>query len=149
MPELSFVPVRDSKMQGIPKGAQEFNFGGASSLRHITLFSGQSKSTWERGIVDFDVSELAGTAVLTAKLVREIAMLSNGGHQAKLSRCTRPGTWVEGQVTWLEYKNGSDWTTGGGDLDDGGPPARHPEQDRDDGADCKHDLGGRDLAHQV
>lgn len=123
MPEQTFLPVRDSKMQGIPEFAQALNYGGAPTLRHVVLYAGGGKSTWERTIVDFDVAEISEAKILGAKLVREITLLSNGGHQARLSRCTRPGEWVESEVTWLRYKAGADWTDNGGDFDDTGPPA--------------------------
>ena len=124
MPEEAFLPIRDSKMQGIPEFAQALNYGGAPTLRHIVLYAGGGKSTWERTIVDFDVSELAQATIIAAKLVREISILSGGdGTEAKLSRCTRPGEWVESEVTWLRYKAGADWTANGGDFDDTGPPA--------------------------
>ena len=123
MPEEAFLPIRDSKMQGIPEFAQALNYGGAPTLRHIVLYAGGGKSTWERTIVDFDVAQISEAKILGAKLVREITLLSNGGHQAKLSRCTRPGEWVESEVTWLRYKAGADWTDNGGDFDDTGPPA--------------------------
>ena len=29
MPERTFLPIRDSKMQGAPEFAQELNYGGA------------------------------------------------------------------------------------------------------------------------
>ncbi len=99
MPELSFAPVRDSKLQGVPVSGQQFNYGNGLTMRHIILFAGSDKSTWERSIVEFDVSQLAGATVLTAKLVREITSVANPGHEAKVSRCTRPGAWVENQVT--------------------------------------------------
>ncbi len=124
MPELTLLPVRDSKMQGTPEFAQELNYGSATSLRHIVLYSGETKTAWERTIVDFDVSELAEATIIAAKLVREITSVASGaGPEAKLSRCTRAGEWVESQVTWLQYETGADWTDGGGDLDDTGPPA--------------------------
>jgi hypothetical protein len=123
MPELTFAPVRDSKLQAVPEAAQQFNYGNVPALRHIILFAGEDKSTWERSIVEFDVFQLAGATVLAAKLVREITSLSNEGHQARISRCTRPGAWVESEVTWLRYRASSNWTVGGGDFDDGGPPA--------------------------
>ncbi len=124
MPELSFLPVRDSKMQGAPDFAQELNYGSAPSLRHIILYSGETKTTWERTIVDFDVSELTESITISAKLVREIFSLASGdGPSAKISRCTRAGEWVESEVTWLRYKAGADWTDNGGDFDDTGPPA--------------------------
>ena len=122
MPEKTFLPVRDSKMQGAPEFAKVINYGGAPNLRHIVLYAGGNKSAWERTIVDFDVVEIDGAKILGASLVRDISLLSNGGHQAKLSRCTRPGEWIEGEVTWLRYKTGSDWTNEGGDFDDTGPP---------------------------
>ncbi len=124
MPEQTFLPVRDSKMQGAPDFAQGLNYGGALSLRHLVLYSGETKTTWERTIVDFDVSELAQVTIIAAKLVREISILSGGdGPEAKLARCTRAGEWVESKVTWLRYKAGADWTDSGGDFDDTGPPA--------------------------
>ena len=124
MPELTFLPVRDSKMQGTPEFAKQLNYGSALTLRHIVLYSGETKTTWERTIVDFDVSGLAGATIIAAKLVREItSVVSGAGPEAKLSRCTRAGEWVESEVTWLRYKSGADWTIVGGDFDDTGPPA--------------------------
>ncbi len=124
MAELTFLPVRDSRMQGAPEFAHEANYGSAPTLRHVVLYAGGSKSTWERTIVDFDVSELAEATIIAAKLVREITSAGSGnGPEAKLSRCTRAGEWVESQVTWLRYKSGADWTKAGGDFDDTGPPA--------------------------
>lgn len=124
MPELTFLPARDSKMQGVPEFAQELNYGSAPRLRHIVLYSGETKTTWERTIVDFDVSELAEATIISAKLVREITSLISGeGPEAKLSRCTRAGEWVEGEATWLQYKTGAAWSNVGGDFDDAGPPA--------------------------
>ena len=124
MPELTFLPVRDSKMQGAPEFAQVLNYGSSPSLRHLVLYSGETKTTWERAIVDFDVSELAQATIIAAKLVREISSLSSSdGPEAKLSRCTRAGEWVESKVTWLRYKADTDWTDSGGDFDDTGPPA--------------------------
>lgn len=124
MPERTFLPIRDSKMQGAPEFAQELNYGGAQALRHIVLYAGETKTTWERAIVDFDVSELAKATIIAAKLVRDISSLASGdGPEAKLSRCTRSGAWVESEVTWLSYTSGADWTNAGGDFDDTGPPA--------------------------
>ncbi len=124
MPESTFLPVRDSRMQGTPEFAQALNYGSAPSLRHILLYSGETKTAWERTIVDFDVSELSTAAIIAAKLVRQITgVVSGNGPEAKLSRCTRAGEWVESQVTWLRYKSGADWTGAGGDFDDTGPPA--------------------------
>lgn len=123
MVEQSFLPVRDSKIQGTPEFAKSFNYGSAPSLRHVVLYNGGDKTTWERTIVDFDLSALAGKQLVAAKLVREIVNLpSASGPAAKLSRCTRPGAWVESQVSWLNYKAGSAWTDEGGDFDDTGPP---------------------------
>ena len=124
MPEQTFLPVRDSKLQGAPEFAQELNYGSALKLRHVILYSGETKTTWERTIVDFDVSELAEATIIAAKLVRDITSLATGdGPEAKLSRCTRAGDWVESEATWLLYKSGVAWTDGGGDFDDTGPPA--------------------------
>ena len=124
MPELTFLPIRDSKMQGIPEFAQQLNYGSVTTLRHVVLYSGDTKTTWERTIVDFAVSGLAGATIIAAKLVREItSVVSGAGPEAKLSRCTRAGNWVESQVTWLIYSSGNDWTSAGGDFDDIGPPA--------------------------
>lgn len=122
MAELTFLPVRDSKLTGLPEFTQSFNYGGASKLRHIVLYSGSNKTTWERTIVEFDVSDLAGAALSSAKLVRNVISVTSIGTQTELIRCTRPGEWVESQVTWLQYKIGAVWTNEGGDFDETGPP---------------------------
>ena len=141
MPERTFLPIRDSKMQGAPEFAQDLNYGGAQALRHIVLYSGETKTTWERAIVDFDVSELAKATIIAAKLVRDISSLASGaGPEAHLSRCTRAGDWVESQVTWLRYKSGADWTDAGGDFDDTGPPAALTYNEPT--AAGEHEIGG-------
>ena len=141
MPELTFLPIRDSKMQGTPEFAQSLNYGSAPSLRHIVLYSGETKTTWERTIVDFVVSALAEATIIAAKLIREISSLASGaGPEAHLSRCTRAGDWVESQVTWLRYKSGADWTDEGGDFDDTGPPAALTYDEPT--ATGEHEIGG-------
>ena len=141
MPELTFLPVRDSKMQGIPEFGHWLNYGAALNLRHVVLYSGETKATWERTIVEFDVSELAAATIIAAKLLREISSLPGGGGQAaKLSRCTRGGEWVESEVTWLLYKSGANWTANGGDFDDTGPPAALPYDEPT--ATGEHEIGG-------
>lgn len=110
-------------MSGTPRFAQSINYGGGITLRHIVLYAGEDKSSWDRTIVEFDVAGINGAKILGAKLVREITSLANGGHLAILSRCTRPDEWIESEVTWLSYKTGAGWITNGGDIDDAGPPA--------------------------
>ena len=99
------------------------NFGAAPYAIHDVFYVGGAKIQWRRGIGNFDVSELAGATIDSAKLVRGVLYLVNGGYQAILSRCTRPADWAEHEVTWEQYRAGVPWTIVGGDFDDTGPPA--------------------------
>lgn len=117
----SFEAVADSY---INKLLETDNFGSDTFVRHGPIYGGGDKATLERGIVNFDVSSLAGATINSAKMVREIWSIANGGQGGQLSRCTRPAGWVESEVTWLEYSNGNAWTEAGGDFDDTGPPAK-------------------------
>ncbi len=120
MPSLTVVASIDSYITPVQPNA---NFGADTSVIHGVLYAGANKVQWRRGIGNFNVSALVGAVVLSAKLVREVtSVIGAGGVLARLSRCTRPADWVETQVTWNNYRNGSPWTNGGGDFDDATPP---------------------------
>ena len=108
MPELSFLPARDSKIQGAPEFARILNYGNTTSLRHIVLYNGGGKTTWERTIVDFDISALPEGKLIAAKLVRDISSLSSAAAPAaKLSRCTRPN---ERRAGWRRFGSIPTWS---------------------------------------
>lgn len=120
MAELTVEADRDSYMDLV---GPTVNYGGNSAIQLGKQFIGESKSRLDRAIGNFNVDELAGAIINSAKLVREIVTVTNGGVDATLSRCTRPADWVELEVTWDDYRSGNAWTGGGGDFDDTGPPA--------------------------
>ncbi len=73
-----------------------------------------------RGILDFDFSALDDTAVIESAYL-DLYYFDNSigvdpvGETVEVNRLTRTD-WVEGEVTWNNYKNGSSWTTAGGDF---------------------------------
>jgi hypothetical protein len=71
MPEQTFLPARDSRMSGAPEIAHSINYGSSTAVRHVVLYSGENKSSWDRTIVEFNVVELTGAQIIDAKLVRE------------------------------------------------------------------------------
>ena len=78
-----------------------------------------------RVIGNFDVGIVAASTINAVSLFREISLISGPGSAAAfISRCTRPADWVEGEVTWDDYKSSTAWTDAGGDFDDTGPPAK-------------------------
>ena len=123
MAELTREVDIDSMMGALPAAFKDVNFGAYIYIRHGVTYDGGTKSQWYRGIANFDVSDLAGAQINSAKLVREVWSLVNGGVLGKISRCTRPANWTEDGVTWNKYDGTSAWTAEGGDFDDGGPPA--------------------------
>lgn len=119
MAELTVEPVRDTYLSGVSKNA---NYGAGQYSQARIVYVGDTKAAWERALGEFDVSELAGATIGSAKLVRHVWSLpGGGGHDAVLTRCSRPGEWVESQVSWNQYKSGATWTTEGGDVDDNVP----------------------------
>lgn len=121
METITIPAARDSYLSQVQDTT---NFGAGTFVVHDVMYAGGTKTQWRRGIVNFDVSALAGGAqIIAAKLVRELTVIVNPGRQAILSRCTRPADWLENEVTWTWYRVGAAWTHGGGDYDDAGPPA--------------------------
>ena len=120
MPELTFGAVSDASMN---QRKPNQNYGANVALTHQVSYDVVGKTAWYRTIGNFDVSVLAGATINAAKLVRELFSLTNGGQEAKLSRCTRPSEWTEGGVTWNRYDGVNDWSNVGGDHDETGPPA--------------------------
>ena len=120
MAENAYVPVRDSILNlQFPND----NYGATDQVRLGTVYGGGVKTVLERGMADFDVSDLAGETVLHAELVRYVFdVVGAGGFAARIARCTRPGTWVESEVTWNNYKAGTPWTAPGGDFTNTDPP---------------------------
>ncbi len=97
---------------------EDLNAGASISIAIGTFFSGETKLAIDRPIVNFDVSSIATATINSAKLVREVWSVTNGGFSAKLSRCTRPSTWVELNSTWNDYDAPISWSSVGGDFDD-------------------------------
>lgn len=121
MATLTAEAAIDSLMeQTDPDGSH----GSLSFSQHAIVYLGEDKLTWRRAIGNFDISELAGSTIDGARLVRDLYGISSGGQNAVLSRCTRPEDWSESGVTWNSYAPGQPWTAGGGDFDDAGPPAK-------------------------
>ena len=120
MPEITYEPEDDASMSGINPDS---NYGAGTSLWVGVAYFGGNKSDFFRAIMDFDVSDLAGETIVTARLERYVYdIIGEAGATAQIMRCTRPGDWVESQVTWNNYKTGSSWTAGGGDVDVSNPP---------------------------
>lgn len=101
----------------------DLNYGAQQFVADEVFYSALLKMALFRGIGDFDVSSLAAHTINSAQLERQVTVLANPGQSAILSRCTRPGSWTEGGVTWNDYDGVNPWTAGGGDFDDTGPPA--------------------------
>ena len=120
MPQLIVEAVIDSIMN---QKRPNDNYGANVAITHQLTYDFTGKTAWYRGIGNFDVSALAGATIVDAKLVRELYSISNGGKDAKVSRCTRPAQWTENGVTWFKYDGVNNWTNEGGDKDDIGPPA--------------------------
>lgn len=58
----------------------------------------------------------AGATINSATLDLYIKTATSPGYSTRFYRCTRTD-WVEGEVTWNNYKTGNAWTSGGGDVD--------------------------------
>jgi hypothetical protein len=121
MTQLSVYPTIDSTMD---YGSPDTNFGQSSTIGQGVTIAGGQKSAVRRAIVNFDVSAVPVSAVIThARLVRNIATADASQHSVRIARCTRPTQWTESGVTWNKYDGVSNWITGGGEHDDITPAA--------------------------
>ncbi len=119
MAELSAAAVIDAM---ISQPSPDTNYGANGTCELNIFYLGQTKTGWTRVVANFDVSAIpAGSVISSAKLVRYFNSTSPGGNDEKISRCKRPADWVEGEVTWNDYKLSAPWTNGGGDYDDASP----------------------------
>ncbi len=134
---------RNPDVKAYSPGSITINSGGSSTLtvqpssadsymRDGTLSSnnhGAQTSIWlknsivsynRRGILGFDFSELDDSVVIESAYL-DLYYYNNSigddpvGETVEVNRLTQTG-WVEGEVTWNNYKNGTPWTTGGGDF---------------------------------
>jgi len=87
------------------------------------LFSGGSKTSIERAILNFDVSALSGLDYSGAVLHRNIEnVIDGGGDLMQIARCTRPNDVHRtgaARTDWVEYDHGTPnaWTSSGGGGD--------------------------------
>ncbi len=101
--------IRDGRSSGNNNGAQ-------ASIWLKNSIVGYNR----RGILDFNFSVLDDTAVIESAYL-DLYYFDNNigvdpvGETVEVNRVTRTD-WVEGEVTWNNYKNGSAWTTAGGDF---------------------------------
>ncbi len=117
MPTWSVVADIDSFLYNQSPDA---NYGSAENFNTTVIIIGGSKTVWQRGILNFDLSSFPGDVAdfTAAKLTVDLIGVQNTGEQVDFERCTRPADWVESEVTWNEYSSGNSWTAAGGDKTD-------------------------------
>ena len=96
---------------------KDTNFGSGSHATGLIFIAG-AKAAWWRTLYKFDLSAFPGNVddILHAKLT--LFVYQNSGEKS-LMRFERidehADTWVEGEVTWKDYKTSTAWSTQGGD----------------------------------
>lgn len=121
MDEATFVASIDSSMDMVNSST---NYGTFTRLGVGVVISGGSKLVLRRAIGNFNVSSIANATINSAKLVHLVDTTFAGAATGKVSRCARPATWKEHEVTWDRYRTADPgtWTAGGGDSDIVTPP---------------------------
>jgi hypothetical protein len=115
----TFTTTKDSKIQGLPDWAKHIHYGAAPTIRCVVLYTGEDKSSWERAIMEFDISTLDGENLTDAKLTLPVTNATNDGEVVFVVRITRPGDWSESLADWVHYEHTTGtWTDEGGDFDD-------------------------------
>ncbi len=118
MTTRTFISTIEVPIEGIFDDTQ--NYSGATYGSARAAYVGGTKTFLFRSLVNFDVSAIAAYSINSASLWLYHYVVTNTP-TAHISRNTRPSTWVEGEVTWLEFSSGNAWTAGGGDVDDTTP----------------------------
>lgn len=113
----------DTKISGLPDFTRDFNYGDAPSYRAVVLFIGDTKSSWERALLRFDLSSLIGRSFSSAALRHDLIAFDGSNTSLRLSRLVSPANWTENGVTWNNRNPGNPWANPGSDFDDTGPPA--------------------------
>jgi len=113
--ETTFEATIDSYMAAQQSNV---NFGNSTALVYAVTIIGGTKQGQRRSIFNFDVSSLSGHTINSAKLSRDLTAIVGTDVGGRITRCTRPSTWVELEVTWAVYSTGNNWTNPGGDFDD-------------------------------
>lgn len=108
---------RDSFMDA---NVPDTNFGDELYSKVGVTHLGEEKTSWARGIMNFDVSAVAGEVILAATLHHVVKDVW-ASVAATVYRCSRPSTWTEDGVTWNKYDGVNGWTKVGGDYDENTP----------------------------
>jgi len=109
---VTLIAVADANLNA---AAPTTNYG---PVAEANIVRGGTASS-ERALFEFDFSPVpSGVTLKSAKL--ELTIVNNPGLDKTIAvhRVAQGSnrSWLEGQVTWQEYKTGSSWTTGGGDF---------------------------------
>lgn len=114
MAEKSWQPAEAAAFDTwLGSSSPDSNQGTNVSLAMETLSGkGQDK---ERPILIWDISELIGKTLLTAKLTLEAGAVDDRTNTATIYRITQAGV-TEAGVTWNKYDGVNAWTAAGGDY---------------------------------
>ena len=109
---LTLVAVADANLNG---AAPTTNYGPVAEANIVR--GGAAAS--ERAVFSFDLSAVpSGATIKSAQLV--LTIVNNPGLDKTIAvhRVAQASnrSWVESEVTWQQYKAGSNWTTPGGDF---------------------------------
>lgn len=118
---ISSVTTLDTKITGLPEALQTTNSGAFSSHRAFISFIGETKSSWDRALLQFNLTSLLGRSFSAAELQHETKSYVGDPPLLTIERITDPSNIVESQVTWIQRATGTDWADPGGDVDVGGP----------------------------
>lgn len=115
MPNFVATAIIDSYLNGFEDN-DNTNYGTSTDMRVGDY--GIPKNTLGRAIINYDISELSGETLVSAKMLLGIlSPIFGEDMDCLISRCTRPDDWVETEVTWNDYKDDTPWTVAGGDKD--------------------------------
>lgn len=110
---LSLAVVPDSWIENSSTAA---NHGGTSPLE--VGFVAFKAAGITRAPLKFDLNAagiLSGAVINSAQLDLNATTGAVSGESARVNRITQQG-WVEGEVTWDDYKSATAWSSAGGDF---------------------------------
>ena len=112
--EPQIITNQSAKVAMLRQGIATNNYGSVQ----VSIWGSQTGSSEDRGIVEWDLSEIYQPVVESAKIRLRtrgtVSDYSSGGTVVEIRKLTH--AWLEESVTWDSYDGTNDWATGGGDY---------------------------------
>jgi hypothetical protein len=113
--EPQTITNQSIKVAWLRQGHPTNNYGSNVS---VDLWGGQGGSAADRGIIEWDLSEIyqpiVESAIIRLRTRGKVSEYSAGGTVVNIHKLTH--SWLEDSVTWDSYDGTNNWSVGGGNY---------------------------------